>query len=172
MDLLAAQVAATAAAAHGTVPQQAPQDQDQEVEKLLEDRVTAVLAALGSTSDDPLVASAVRGVLEQVPPPMRKSMWLEAKEGNFRDRLLGLLSRPDPGPAAERPDVQAAFCIDARSEGLVRHLQAIGAYDTFGFAGFFGIPVRWRPLGSTESQPRCPPLLTPEPRGRRAAARP
>jgi uncharacterized protein YbcC (UPF0753/DUF2309 family) len=162
VDLLAAQVAATAAAAHGTVPHEPPQNQDQEVEKLLEDRVTAVFAALGTTSDDPLVASAVRGVMERVPPPVRKSIWLEAKERNFRDRLLGMLSRPDPGPAAERPDVQAAFCIDARSEGLVRHLQAIGAYDTFGFAGFFGIPVRWRPLGSTESQPRCPPLLKPD----------
>ena len=162
VDLLAVQVAATAAAAHGTVPQQPPQDQDREAEKLLDDRVTAVLAALGSTSDDPFVTSAVRGILQQVPPPVRKSMWLEAKEGNFRDRLLGLLSRPDPGPVAERPDVQVAFCIDARSEGLVRHLQACGPYDTFGFAGFFGVPVRWRPLGSTESQPRCPPLLTPE----------
>jgi len=162
VDLLAVQVAATAAAAHGTVPQQRPQDQDQEVEELRGHRVTAVLASLGSTSDDPYVASAVRGVLEQVPAPVRKSMWLEAKEGNFRDRLLGLLSRPDPGPVAGRPDVQAAFCIDARSEGLVRHLQACGPYDTFGFAGFFGIPVRWRPLGSTVSQPRCPPLLKPD----------
>jgi uncharacterized protein YbcC (UPF0753/DUF2309 family) len=53
----------------------------------------------------------------------------------------------DPGPVTDRPDVQAAFCIDARSEGLVRHLQACGRYDTLGFAGFFGIPVRWRPLG-------------------------
>ncbi|HEX3621944.1 MAG TPA: putative inorganic carbon transporter subunit DabA [Acidimicrobiales bacterium] len=162
VDLLAAQVAATGAAAHGTAPPQPRQDQDHEDEELLQQRVAAVLATLGSTSDDPLVTSAVRGVLAQVPPPMRKSMWLEAKEGNFRDRLLGLLSRPDPGPAAERPDVQAAFCIDARSDGLVRHLQAIGTYDTYGFAGFFGIPVRWRPLGSPESSPRCPPLLTPE----------
>jgi len=162
VELLAAQVAATAAAAHGTAPQRRPQDEDEEVEKLLEQRVAAVLTTLGGASDDPSVASAVRGILDQVPPPMRKSMWLEAKEGNFRDRLLGLLNRPDPGPVAERPDVQAAFCIDARSEGLVRHLQAIGPYDTYGFAGFFGIPVRWRPLGSPESSPRCPPLLTPE----------
>ena len=162
VDLLAAQVAATAAAAHGAAAQQPLQLRDEagEDETLLEHRVAAVLAALGSTSDDPLVTSAVRGVLEEVPPPVRKSMWLEAQEGNFRDRLLGLLSRPEPGPATERPDVQAAFCIDARSEGLVRHLQACGRYDTFGFAGFFGIPVRWRPLGSTQSQPRCPPLLT------------
>jgi uncharacterized protein YbcC (UPF0753/DUF2309 family) len=162
VELLAAQVAATAAAAHGTSPQRRPQDEDEEVEKLLEQRVAAVLTTLGGASDDPSAASAVRGILEQVPPPMRKSMWLEAKERNFRDRLLGLLNRPDPGPAPERPDVQAAFCIDARSEGLVRHLQAIGPYDTYGFAGFFGIPVRWRPLGSPESSPRCPPLLTPE----------
>ena len=163
VDLLAAQVAATAAAAHGRAsqPPLPLQDEVLENEKLLEQRTAAVLAALGSTSDDPFVTSAVRGVLEQVPPPVRKSMWLEAQEGNFRDRLLGLLSRPDTGPRTERPDVQAAFCIDARSEGLVRHLQACGRYDTFGFAGFFGIPVRWRPLGSTESQPRCPPLLTP-----------
>jgi uncharacterized protein YbcC (UPF0753/DUF2309 family) len=162
VELLAAQVAATAAAAHGTAAQRRPEDEDEEVEKLLEQRVAAVLTTLGGAPDDPSVASAVRRILEQVPPPMRKSMWLEAKEGNFRDRLLGLLNRPDPGPAAERPDVQAAFCIDARSEGLVRHLQAIGTYDTYGFAGFFGIPVRWRPLGSPESSPRCPPLLTPE----------
>jgi uncharacterized protein YbcC (UPF0753/DUF2309 family) len=162
VELLAAQVAATAAAAHGTTPQLRPQDEGEEVEKLLEQRVAAVLNALGGASDDPSVAFAVRGILEQVPPPARKSIWLEAKEGNFRDRLLGLLTRPDPGPGAERPDVQAAFCIDARSEGLVRHLQVIRPYDTYGFAGFFGIPVRWRPLGSPESSPRCPPLLTPE----------
>ncbi|HEV2758834.1 MAG TPA: putative inorganic carbon transporter subunit DabA, partial [Acidimicrobiales bacterium] len=164
LDLLAAQVAATAVAAHGAAAQQPPELHDEEVEneKLLEDRVAAVLSALGSTSDDPFVTSAVRGVLQQVPPPVRKSMWLEAQEGNFRDRLLGLMTRLDPGPATERPDVQAAFCIDARSEGLRRHLEACGPYDTLGFAGFFGIPVRWRPLGSTESHARCPVLLTPE----------
>ena len=162
VDLLAAQVSSTAAAAHGAAAQQPPQDQNELDEKLLEDRVAAVLAALGSTSDDPFVASAVRDVLEQVPAAARKSMWLEAQEGNFRDRLLGLLSRPDTGPEAERPDVQAAFCIDTRSEGLRRHLEACGPYDTLGFAGFFGVPVRWRPLGSTVSQPRCPPLLTPD----------
>ncbi|MBW3649386.1 MAG: DUF2309 domain-containing protein [Actinobacteria bacterium] len=161
LDLLAAQVAATAAAAHGAAGQQSPQAQDEVLEELLEQRTAAVLAALGSSSDDPVVTSAVRGVLQQVPPPVRKSMWLEAQEGNFRDRLLGLLSRPDPGPVTERPDVQAVFCIDARSEGLQRHLQACGPYDTRGFAGFFGVPVRWRPFGSTESQPRCPVLLTP-----------
>ncbi len=165
LDLLAVQVAATAAAAHsaaGADAGQPPEDEDQLAEELLEHRAAAVLAALGSTPGDPVVTSAVRGVLQQVPPPVRKAMWLEAQEGNFRDRLLGLLSRPDPGPVTERPDVQAAFCIDVRSEGLQRHLQACGPYETLGFAGFFGVPMRWRPLGSTESQPRCPVLVTPD----------
>ncbi|MEW6153165.1 MAG: DUF2309 domain-containing protein [Actinomycetota bacterium] len=163
VDLLAAQVAATAAAAHSAsaAPPAAQQSAALEDERLRDRRVAAVLDALGSRPDDPLVTSAVRGVLEQVPPRVRNSMWLDAQEGNFRDRLLGLLSRPGPGPQTDRPDVQVAFCIDVRSEGLHRHLQACGPYDTLGFAGFFGVPVRWRPLGSRLSQPRCPVLLTP-----------
>ena len=161
LDLLAAQVAATAAVALGAAPPAPRHDQEVDDDGLLQRRVAAVLAALGRPPDDPDVAPAVRAILGQVPPPARTSMWLEAQEGNFRDRLLGLMSRADPGPATERPDVQAAFCIDARSEGLQRHLQACGPYDTFGFAGFFGVPVRWRPLGSTQSQARCPVLLTP-----------
>lgn len=162
VDLLAVQVAATAAAAHGATTSGPSPPPDEDADGLLEQRTAAVLAAIGGAPDGPLIASAVRDVLDLVPPPVRKSMWLEAQEGNFRDRLLGLLSRLDPGPAIDRPDVQAAFCIDARSEGLQRHLQACGPYDTYGFAGFFGVPVRWRPLGSTQTQPRCPVLLTPE----------
>ncbi len=161
VDLLAVQVAATAAAAHGAAALQPRQHESHPVDKPPEQRAVAVLAALGSTSDDPLVTSAVRGVLQQVLPAVRSSMWLQAQEGNFRDRLLGLLTRLDPGPVTERPDVQAVFCIDVRSEGLRRHLEACGPYETFGFAGFFGVPVRWRPLGSTASQPRCPVLVTP-----------
>ena len=168
VDLLAVQVAATAAATHGaavgppSAPAQPDEMADELLDELLDQRTAAVLAALGGAPDEPLVAAAVRDVLDLVPPPVRKSMWLEAQEGNFRDRVLGLLSRLDPGPAIDRPDIQAAFCIDARSEGLQRHLQACGPYDTFGFAGFFGVPVRWRPLGSTHTQPRCPVLLTPD----------
>ncbi|MGQ0744855.1 MAG: DUF2309 domain-containing protein [Acidimicrobiales bacterium] len=160
VDLLAVQVAATATAAHGA-PTRPPQQQSQMADRLLEQRTEAVLTALGSTSDDPVLNPAVRGVLARMSPPMRPSIWLEAQEGNFRDRLLGLLTGKDPGPVPERPDVQAAFCIDARSEGLRRHLEACGPYDTLGFAGFFGVPVRWRPLGSTESQACCPVFVTP-----------
>ena len=172
VDLLAVQVAATATAARGAATQQPQQPQnpvpemgtapDQVVEELLEHRVAAVLADLRCAPGDARASSAVRGVLRDVPPPVRSSIWLEAQEGNFRDRLLGLLTRLDPRAAAERPDVQAAFCIDARPEGLRRYLEARGPYETLGFAGFFGVPVRWRPLGSPSSQSRCPVFVTPE----------
>jgi uncharacterized protein YbcC (UPF0753/DUF2309 family) len=160
VDLLAAQVVATATAAHGTrVVKQPPEDQAELDDKLLADRVAAVLGSLGLSSTETGLASAVRDVLGQVSRPARKAIWLDAQESNFRDRLLSRLSRPAPAGSPGRPEIQAVFCIDTRSEGLRRHLEACGPYDTHGFAGFFGVPVRWRQLGSPHSEPRCPPLL-------------
>lgn len=161
VDLLAVQAAATAAAAHARPGAPSPGGEGEPARELLDERVDAVFSALGGSPDDPVVTSAVSGVLQQVPPAARNSIWLEAHEGNFRDRLLGLLSRLDPGMETDRPDVQAVFCIDVRSEGLRRHLEASGHYETLGFAGFFGVPMRWRPLGSPATQPRCPVLVTP-----------
>ncbi len=89
--------------------------------------------------------------------------WLAAYEGHYRDRLLAALDHPDTGPA-ERPGdllAQAVFCIDVRSEGLRRHLESLGGYETFGFAGFFGIPARVWPLAADEPVDLLPVLLRP-----------
>jgi uncharacterized protein YbcC (UPF0753/DUF2309 family) len=92
----------------------------------------------------------------------RVGLWLAAHEWNFRDRLLARLTGPVPADQAERPAAQLVFCIDVRSEGFRRQLEALGSYDTYGFAGFFGVPVRWRPLGSEVAQARCPVLVSPQ----------
>ena len=59
-------------------------------------------------------------------------------------------------------DVQAAFCIDVRSEPLRRALEAAcPAIQTIGFAGFFGLPVAYTPLATQARRPQLPGLLAP-----------
>ena len=53
------------------------------------------------------------------------------------------------------------FCIDVRSEGLRRHLERTGSYETLGFAGFFGLAIGHRELGSDEVTAQCPVLISP-----------
>lgn len=102
--------------------------------------------------------------LKSLPADHRALIWLEALERTFRSRLLRKLARA-PGPSSPPPDtaprVQAVFCIDARSEGLRRRLETLGGYETFGFAGFFGVPICYRPFESEEIQYLCPALISP-----------
>jgi hypothetical protein len=66
-------------------------------------------------------------------------------------------SRPSE-PAA----VQAVFCIDVRSEVYRRALEAQSPnLQTLGFAGFFGIPIEYQPVGSASARPQLPGLLAP-----------
>ncbi len=61
------------------------------------------------------------------------------------------------------PDVQAIFCIDVRSELFRRALEAASdSIQTLGFAGFFGLPVSYTPLGSSAGRPQLPGLLSPK----------
>ena len=84
----------------------------------------------------------------------------EAAEHAHQRKLATLLS----GPAARtgRPALQAAFCIDVRSEVLRRALESQDqGIETLGFAGFFGLPVAHRPEGTDELQAHLPALLNP-----------
>jgi uncharacterized protein YbcC (UPF0753/DUF2309 family) len=89
-------------------------------------------------------------------------IWLRALEARAMDQLLGGLSLEPPPPREKRPFVQAAFCIDTRSERIRRHLEAVGDYQTFGIAGFFGVPVSLIELGKGSEMHLCPVLLTPK----------
>ena len=67
--------------------------------------------------------------------------------------------RPVPTAAVERAAVQAVFCIDVRSEGLRRHLESADpGIATFGFAGFFAMPLA---VQGGEARAQCPVLLQP-----------
>jgi uncharacterized protein YbcC (UPF0753/DUF2309 family) len=68
-----------------------------------------------------------------------------------------------PSPGASRPEVAAVFCIDVRSEIFRRALEATSpGIETRGFAGFFGLPIEYRPLNRDQGAARCPVLLRPQ----------
>jgi uncharacterized protein YbcC (UPF0753/DUF2309 family) len=131
-------------------------------------RVAAVLRVLGLSRE---ARASVAEVLTLVPEGARAACWLAAHERAVRDRLLALLSdQPAAPPPTTAPEVQLLTCIDVRSEGLRRHLEARGPIETFGVAGFFGIAARWQPLHSSRDEARAPVLLTPERRVRERPA--
>jgi uncharacterized protein YbcC (UPF0753/DUF2309 family) len=76
-------------------------------------------------------------------------------------RSLAQTLRSDPG-SPKVPAVQAAFCIDVRSEVFRRALEATGTdVQTLGFAGFFGLPIDYQPLAAPGARPQLPGLLAP-----------
>lgn len=89
-------------------------------------------------------------------------IWLRAMEYTATRQLFQGLSLQPPAPRDKRPFAKALFCIDTRSERIRRHLESIGDYQTYGIAGFFGVPVSFMELGKGSENHLCPVLLTPK----------
>jgi len=99
---------------------------------------------------EPDAALAVDGVLQT------------AYEKAWQRRFVAKLGIPGTERQDKRGAVQAAFCIDVRSEVFRRALESVSSeVDTIGFAGFFGFPIEYVPLGHTHGSAQCPVLLTP-----------
>lgn len=60
-----------------------------------------------------------------------------------------------------RPDAQIVFCIDVRSEPFRMRLEREGNYETFGFSGFFGLPVSVHSYNTDKVKDCCPVLIKP-----------
>lgn len=76
------------------------------------------------------------------------------------DRLVANAARP--APVVERPDAQAVFCIDVRSEIYRRALESVApTVATHGFAGFFGFALEYVRVGQPQGTDHCPALLKP-----------
>jgi hypothetical protein len=89
-------------------------------------------------------------------------IWLEAMEATAINKLLSDFQVDAPTERDKRSFAQALFCIDVRSELLRRHLESVGDYQTFGIAGFFGVPVSFVELGKGTEAHLCPVLLSPK----------
>lgn len=94
-----------------------------------------------------------------------RSIMLRASELAFQESIVGPLieqaqlpQTTDSGQAL----AQIVFCIDVRSERYRRHLEsAFSKVQTFGFAGFFGLPIEFVPMGQAKGAGQVPVLLTP-----------
>ncbi len=92
--------------------------------------------------------------------PKKSLNSIERLEDSYKANLLDKLAQKaitKKNPA----DAQFIFCIDARSEPFRRALEAQGDYETFGFAGFFGVPISIHNDITGESYHSCPVLLKP-----------
>ena len=94
------------------------------------------------------------------PDQVIDSILQDAAERAYQRRLAGNLRVP--APVAARPALQAAFCIDVRSEVFRRALESLDpGVETIGFAGFFGLPVAHCAHGSDVVEAHLPVLLQP-----------
>jgi uncharacterized protein YbcC (UPF0753/DUF2309 family) len=91
-----------------------------------------------------------------------------AYEHAYQRGLLARLGKPAWTAEAARsfsvrPAIQAAFCIDVRSEVYRRALEKVCPdVETIGFAGFFGFPIEYVPIGNVAGGAQCPVLLKPQ----------
>ena len=91
-----------------------------------------------------------------------KSILQEASERATQRKLAATLAAPLPRLIESRPALQAAFCIDVRSEVFRRALEAVTPQiQTLGFAGFFGLTASHRRFASDVRELRLPVLLNP-----------
>lgn len=99
---------------------------------------------------------------------------LRADEIGLRDRVLGGIhsglapKAPRSQSALDGEDVdrkiaQMVFCIDVRSERVRRHIESTSnQVETFGFAGFFGLPIEFVRIGDQSGTSQLPVLLDPK----------
>lgn len=134
-------------------------------------RLVCLADALQLSQDD-LETSSVEHLqqlldwLDDFPESEHGPVWLDAYEARFQEDLISKLQttifKTEIGTAqSTRPLAQVMFCIDVRSEPFRRNLEAVGNYETIGFGGFFGIPIRCRALDQHHETAQCPAIVEP-----------
>ena len=90
-----------------------------------------------------------------------KYIWLKAWELSYQDHFSHELKQNIDTIKEDKklPDAQMVFCIDTRSELIRRHVESKGNYETFGYAGFFGIAMDYKDPNNGLKIKSCPPIV-------------
>ena len=115
---------------------------------------------------EPADLNTILSWMDSFPESDHGPVWLHAFEADYHTRLLGQMNRavsqPVPEPSAlepARPYSQSVYCIDVRSEPFRRHLESVGAHETYGFAGFFAAFIRYRAWGKEHDTEQFPVIM-------------
>ncbi len=96
----------------------------------------------------------------------RRRVFHQALERRFRIRALDTIavhSRDHQAKKVENPSFQSVYCIDTREESFRRHLEEVcPRAETFGAAGFFGVPMYYKGVSDAYYQALCPIVIRPK----------
>lgn len=124
-------------------------------------RAAHLMEVLGIPGSDDANLAVIARILTVLPVSTREMLWQNAFESHYRDTLLAALDRPATETPRNRAHTQLVACIDTRSEGLRRRLESLGGYETFGFAGFFAVAIRFTGILGGAPSDLCPVLIAP-----------
>ncbi|MBX3236736.1 MAG: DUF2309 domain-containing protein [Nitrospiraceae bacterium] len=105
--------------------------------------------------------------MDAFPESAHGPVWLKAFEAGYHEQLFGMLMRTSAAAGRReasppvRPQSQSVFCIDVRSEPFRRHLESTGPHETYGFAGFFAVFIRYRAWGKEHDTEQFPVIMRP-----------
>lgn len=104
--------------------------------------------------------------LHEFPLSEHGPIWLKAFEAGYHEEIMGeivkgLSASKEKDETPNRPIAQSVYCIDVRSEPFRRNLEAMGNYETMGWAGFLNIFIRFRSHGAHHVTEQYPAIAKP-----------
>lgn len=164
LEYLAVRVSMEYALAQSYLPLQFPKIEDVSIEQLLLNWTRWGNMQISDWSKLTSTETRARLLLaDRFDEFVRSSIWLEAWEKTYEAHIREMIvSKQQIENVQKDVMAQFAFCIDVRSEPFRRQLEKVGPFQTFGTAGFFGLPIETTNLGCTHSHESLPIMFKPE----------